>query len=160
MAGTGIATTMADAAAFEGSEFLGLARSSRRDPYRLGLFARHFEPGERARALLPIAGGTLVVTDRRLLHFTTHLDVDGAWNVREFTGYVVSREVPVEEILEVRHSTSRGPGGVADELHITARGGDADFLVSKGPERVTSDEDFARIADLLTRRSPSPDRAS
>jgi hypothetical protein len=160
MAGVDIAGAMADESAFDDAEFLGLSRNSKRDPYRLGLFARHFEPGERARALLPIAGGTLVVTDRRLLHFTTHLEVDGAWNVREFTGYVVSREVPVEEILQVRHSTSRGPGGVADELHITARGGDADFLVSKGPERVTPDEDFARITDLLMRRSPSPDRAS
>ena len=151
---------MTDETAFDDAEFLGLARSSRRDPYRLGLFARHFEPDERARALLPVAGGTLVVTDRRLLCYTTHLEVDGAWNVREFTGYVVSKEVPLDEILEVRHTSTRGPRGVADELHIAARGGNITFLVSKGPERLVSDEDLRTIADLLKRRSPALGRAS
>src|SRR5437899_3013750 len=38
-----IATTMADEASFDDAEFLGLARTAKRDPYRLGLFARHFE---------------------------------------------------------------------------------------------------------------------
>ena len=160
MAGRAIVGRMTDETAFEGAAFLGLSRNARRDPYRLGLFARHFEVGERATGLLPIAGGTLVVTDRRLLLFTTHLEVDGAWNVREFTGYVVSKEIPLDEIMDVRHSTVRGPRDVADELHVLSRGGAVDFVVSRGPERTVSDDDLATMASLLTRRSPSRDRAS
>src|SRR2546425_2735784 len=118
-----IATSMSDETSFDGAEFLGLARVAKRDPYRLGLFARHFEPGEQARALLPIVGGTLVVTDRRLIHFTTHLDVDGAWNVREFTGYTVSGEIPLEAIKEVRRSTSRTTRQIEDTLRIVTRDG-------------------------------------
>ena|SRR6267143_882974 len=149
-----IATIMADEASFEDAEFLGLARTAKRDPYRLGLFARHFEPGERAQALLPIVGGTLVVTDQRLIHFTTHLDVDGAWNVREFTGYTVSREIPLEAIKEVRHSTSRTPRQVEDALRVVTADGPVEFVLSLGPERVVSDEDAARAVALM-RRSPS-----
>ena len=147
---------MADETAFDDALFLGPARTAKRDPYRLGLFARHFEPGERAKALLPIAGGTLVVTDRRLLHFIAHLEVDGAWNVREFQGYVVSREIPLEGIREVRHSTSRDPRRVEDVIHVVTEGTLVDFVLSSGPERVVSDEDVARAVSLLTRRSPSP----
>src|SRR3989442_8832516 len=92
---------MMDDRAFDDAEFLGLGRRSKRDPYRLGLFASHFDPGERARAVLPIAGGTLIATDRRLLHLTTHLEVDGAWNVREVTGDSVAEEVSLRRNLDV-----------------------------------------------------------
>jgi len=160
MEGRTIALPMADADAFDDAEFLGLSRSSKRDPYRLGLLARHFEMGERATAQLPIAGGTLVITDRRLLVFTTHLEVDGAWNVREFHGYVVSKEIPLEEIQDVCHSTTKGPREVVDQLQITTRGGNVDLVVSRGPQRVVSDEDLALIVRLLTRRSPTAGRAS
>jgi hypothetical protein len=160
MAGRAIAGAMADADAFDDAEFLGLSRTSKRDPYRLGLLARHFEIGERATAQIPIAGGTLVVTDRRLLVFTTHLEVDGPWNVREFQGYVVSKEIPLEDVQDVRPSTSKGPREIVDVLHITTRGGDVDLVVSRGPERVVSDEDLASLAGFLTRHSPSPGRAS
>ncbi len=160
MAERTIAGAVADESAFDDAEFLGLSRSAKRDPYRLGLFARYFEIGERATALLPISGGTLVVTDRRLVFFTTHLEVDGAWNVREFQGYVVSKEVALEDIRGVRHSTSKDPREVVDALHITARRGNVEFVVSRGPERIVSDEDLATVEGLLTRRSPSPGRAS
>jgi len=145
-----------DETAFDSAEFLGLARRSKRDPYRLGLFARHLEIGERARALLPVTGGTLVVTDRRLLQFTSHLDVDGAWNVREFGGYTVARELPLESIVSARRETRVAARGVEDALSITTTGGLSEFVISKGPERVVSDEDAARAIELLTRRSPSP----
>ena len=155
MAGAGIAARVSDERAFDDAAFLGLARRSKRDPYRLGLFARHLLPGERGTAILPIAGGTLVATDRRLLHLTTHLEVDGAWNVREFTGYVVSREILLGEIRDVRHSTSRTSGEVSDTLLISTSEGLVDFLVSKGPARVVTDEDFEALAGLLMRRNPS-----
>src|SRR2546422_2842664 len=152
-----IATRMPDETAFDAAEFLGAARRSKRDPYRLGLFARHFEVGEEARGVLPVSGGTLVVTDRRLLHFTTHLEVDGAWNVREFTGYAVSREIPLDAIADARRSTQRGARDVRDTLQLTTPDGLLEFIVSEGPERVVSDEDFAQALALLTRRSPSRD---
>lgn len=155
MGRAGIRGRVMDERAFEGAEFLGLGRRSKRDPYRLGLFARHFDAGERATALLPISGGTLIATDRRLLHYTTHLEVDGAWNVREFTGYVVSKEVPLSQILKVRHSTLHGAGGVEDVIHVSTPEGPLDFHVSKGPERVVTDEDIERLVTLLMQRSPS-----
>src|SRR5207247_10389079 len=98
MEGRTIALPMADADAFDDAEFLGLSRSSKRDPYRLGLLARHFEIGERATAQLPNAGRTLVITDRRLLVFTTHLEADGAWNVREIHDEAVASESRRKEI--------------------------------------------------------------
>ena len=146
---------MADEFAFDDAEFLGLARRSRRDPYRLGLFARHFEIGERASFVLPVAGGTLVGTDRRLLLFTPHLEVDGAWNVREFTGYVVSREIPLDRILEVRPFGSVAPNEIVEGISVFTPEGPVDFVVSKGLERVVSDEDIGRILARLTQRSPS-----
>ena len=148
---------MADESAFDRAEFLGLARRSKRDPYRLGLFARHFELGEQATAVLPVAGGTLVATDRRLVLFTTHLEVDGAWNVREFSGYVVSREIPLDRIVEVRHFASSGKGDVVEGISVFTREGPVDFIVSKGPERVVGEDEIRRLVALLTRSNPSPD---
>jgi len=141
--------------AFDGAEFLGLARRARRDPYRLELFARHLDPDEEATAILPVAGGTLVVTDRRLLHLTSHLEVDGAWNVREFQGYAISREFRLQDIEAVERVLQKKRGGVEDVLRITAAGGTEDVVLSAGPEQVLSDEDASRLESLLTRRSPS-----
>ena len=111
--------------------------------------------GERASFVLPVAGGTLVGTTRRLLHFTTHLEVDGAWNVREFTGYVVSREIPLDRILEVRPFGSVAQNEIVEGISVFTTEGSVDFVVSKGLERVVSDEDIGRIIARLTRRSPS-----
>jgi len=151
-----IAPAVDDETAFKEAEFLGLARRSKRDPYRLALFARHFESGEQARAVLPIVGGTLVVTDRRLLHFTTHLEVDGAWNVREFTGYTIAHEAPLAGITDAGSATRRDGRDLEESLQVETSRGALEFVVSKGPERVVSPEDIARAIALLTRRSPSP----
>src|SRR3990170_2412484 len=131
---------MRDASAFDAAEFLGLARRARRDPYRLGLFARHLEPDEAPRAVLPVAGGTLVITDRRLLRLTSHLEVDGAWNVREFAGYTVVDEVPLEAVLAARREVATAPKEV---------------LLSQGPEKVVADEDAERALALITRSTRS-----
>ena len=58
---------MRDAEAFQETAFVGLARSAKRDPYRLSLFAQHLMADERPLVLLPIQGGTLLVTDARLM---------------------------------------------------------------------------------------------
>lgn len=155
MAGPTIADAVADESAFGNAEFLGLSRTSKRDPYRLGLFARHLEIDERANAFLPISGGTLVVTDQRLIYFTTHLEVDGAWNVREFQGYVVSREMPLEDIQEVHSSTSKAGREIVDTLHVATAKGQIAFVISRGPERIVSEEDVATLLGLLMRHSPS-----
>lgn len=156
---TGHRPAVRDETAFDDAEFLGLARHARRDPRRLGLFAQHFEPDERSLALLPIAGGTLIVTDRRLLEFRMHLEVDGAWNVREFAGYTVAREVPLESIIDVARRTnsseSSGSGIVEDALHIMGAGGAQEFVLSRGPDRVVPDEDVALLVTLLGQRSRS-----
>ena len=75
---------MQDADAFDDVAFLGTARTAKRDPYRLSLFGAHLESDERPLVILPVQGGTLLVTDRRLLELRAHLEVHGAWNVKEF----------------------------------------------------------------------------
>jgi hypothetical protein len=144
-----------DASAFDHAEFLGLARRARRDPHRLELFARHLDPDEEAEAVLPVTGGTLVITDRRALHLTSHLEVDGAWNVREFQGYVVSKEIPLDAVSDAERIVRKGPRDVEDALRLSTTAGPEEIVLSRGPERVVSDEDAARAIALLTRRSPS-----
>jgi len=84
---------MQDADAFDGVVFLGTARTAKRDPYRLSLFGAHLESDERPLVILPVLGGTLLVTDRRLLELQAHLEVHGAWNVKEFQGYMIQRSI-------------------------------------------------------------------
>lgn len=133
---------MRDADAFDDTPFLGLARHSRRDPYRLGLFAQHLEPGETPLALLAIHGGTLVVTDRRLLEFRAHLEVHGAWNVREFQGYEVRRSVPRASAAALEHRVTPDSGNVLDAVVLRTEHGEEAFLVSRGPEPTLSPEEF------------------
>src|SRR3989442_9710927 len=95
---------MRDADAFDSTAFLGLARSAKRDPYRLSLFGQHLESDERPVIVLPVQGGTLLVTDQRLLELRAHLEVHGAWNVKEFQWYTVPRAF---DLAAVRTS---GPG--------------------------------------------------
>jgi len=84
---------MRDADAFERTAMLGLGRGAKRDPYRLSLFGQHLGDEEWPLVLLAIQGGTLLVTDRRILEFRAHLEVHGAWNVKEFQGYIIQREM-------------------------------------------------------------------
>ncbi len=141
--------------AFDGAEFLGLARHGRRDPYRLELFARHLDADEAAAAVLPVIGGTLVVTDRRILRLTSHLEVDGAWNVREFHGYAVSLEVALADVKGAWRASSADSAGVGDIVVLETAAGAVELILSTGPESIVSDEDAARLIALLTRRSPS-----
>jgi len=147
-----------DESAFDGAAFLGLARRAKRDPYRLGLFARHFETDEEALALLPIAGGTIVLTNQRFLEFQTHLEVDGAWNVREFSGYTISRQLALSLIAGANHvaAVPRSPQSslaVDDVLRIETSEGPMDFVLSRGPEAVVPSEDVDRMIGILRQRS-------
>ncbi len=139
---------MRDAAAFDDAVFLGLARRSQRDPYRLGLFAKHLDPEERPSVLLAVRGGTLVVTDRRILEFRAHLEVHGAWNVKEFQGYEVRRTWPRDATIAVEHQVEASREGrdvVEDSLRIVSRDGAQTVVVSRGPEPTLSDADFALL---------------
>lgn len=136
---------MADAAAFDDAAFLGLSRRSKRDPYRLALLAQHLEPGERARALLAVQGGTLVVTDRRLLEFRAHLEVHGAWNVKEFQGYEVRRQFPRASVREVEHTAGPVAAGTAvieDAVTFLLADRRESVVVSRGPEATLAPEDL------------------
>ena len=62
MSPASFAASMREADAFVDTAFIGLARSTKRDPYRLSLFAHHLEPDERPLIVLPVQGGTLIVT--------------------------------------------------------------------------------------------------
>ena len=70
-----IGRRMQDAEAFDGVVFLGTAKNAKRDPYRLSLFGTHLESDERPLVILPVQGGTLLVTDRRLLELRAHLEI-------------------------------------------------------------------------------------
>ncbi len=146
---------MRDATAFDRAEFLGPARGAKRDPYRLELFARHLEPDESPAAVLSVGAGTLVITDRRMLRLASHLETDGAWNVREFQGYVVEREISLESIASAEHIVREGAMDVEDVLRLRTPEGTEEVLLSRGPDRVVPDEDADRLLTILTRRSPS-----
>ncbi len=149
---------MREAEAFEGAAFLGLARMAKRDPYRLSLFGDHLDPDEQPLALLPVQGGTLLVTDRRLLEFQAHLEIHGAWNVKEFQGYAVRRSIRREAIRAIDHAVSAteatGRRGFEDRLLLTTRDGPQELLVSRGPAPTLSDEDFGVLRDAVLGRQP------
>ncbi len=136
---------MPDDRAFDGAAFLGLSRRAKRDPYRLELLARHFDLGERALVLLAVRGGTLVVTDRRVLEFRAHLEDHGPWNVRQFLGYVVAREFDRAAVRDVAHrvrAAGDGTQAVEDALEISLGDRAETVLVSRGPEATLPSEDF------------------
>src|SRR5467141_2185274 len=103
MSSGSFAASMREADAFDDTAFLGLARSTKRDPYRLSLFAHHLEPDERPLIVLPVQGGTLLVTDDRLLELRAHLEVHGAWNVKQFQGYAVYQAIERRIVRDVSH---------------------------------------------------------
>jgi len=148
---------MEDADAFDGVAFLGMARSAKRDPYRLSLFGAHLDSGERPLVLLPVQGGTLLVTDLRILEFRAHLEVHGAWNVKEFQGYMVQRSIDRASVREIEHVV-RGTVDTADnrrvedQLQLTTSNGLENVLVSRGPEPTLSDPDFAVLRDAVLGR--------
>lgn len=141
---------MRNAEAFEGTAFVGLARAAKRDPYRLSLFAQHLAGDERPLILLPIQGGTLLVTDRRIMEFRVHLDVHGAWNVKQFQGYVVHRAIDRRVVRDLVHDVQPaqdavGNRRVEDRLVVSTVEGPQEFLVSRGPEPTLSAEDFNAV---------------
>ncbi len=148
---------MQDADAFDDVTFLGMARTAKRDPYRLSLFGAHLDSGERPLVLLPVQGGTLLVTDRRILEFRAHLEVHGAWNVKEFQGYMVQRAIDRASVREIEHVVrgavdAAGNRRVEDRLQLTASNGMEEFLVSRGPEPTLSEADFAVLRDAVVGR--------
>ena len=140
--------------AFDGVAFLGMARAAKRDPYRLSLFGAHLDPAERPLVLLPVQGGTLLVTDRRVLEFRAHLEIHGAWNVKEFQGYMIQRSIDRASVREVEHSVrpavdAAGNRRVEDRLRLMTSNGSEDVLVSRGPEPTLSEADFATLRDAV-----------
>lgn len=146
-----------DASAFDDTAFLGPARESKRDPYRLSLFAQHLDPAERPLAFLAIQGGTLVVTDRRLLEFRAHLEVHGAWNVKEFQGYEVRREIlrsTVRDVVRRLESTGGASRQTTDRIQVDTARGPEEILVSRGPESTLSEDDFAALRGAILAPQP------
>ena len=141
---------MRDADAFDDTAFLGLSRDAKRDPYRLSLFAQHLASEERPLVLLAVQGGTLLITDLRVLELRAHLEVHGAWNVKEFQGYVVHREFDRSSIRDVAHVVeadegSRGVRRIADRLRLERADGPVDILVSHAPEPTLSQVEFRAL---------------
>jgi len=145
---------MQDADAFDGVVFLGTARTAKRDPYRLSLFGAHLESDEQPLVILPVQGGTFLVTDRRLLELRAHLEVHGAWNVKEFQGYMIHRSIARESVQSIEHTvrpTVEGMGNrrIEDRLLLTTANGPEEILVSRGPEPTLPDADFAILRDAV-----------
>lgn len=137
---------MRDSDAFRDTAFLGLARQSKRDPYRLGLFAAHLDPEERPLVFLAVQGGTLIITDRRVLEFRAHLEVHGAWNVKEFQGYEVRRNLDRAQVLDVEHHVRPASFGLADVMEdsivLDLPDGPEAIIVSRGPASTLPPEEF------------------
>ena len=145
---------MREADAFERTAMLGLARGAKRDLYRLSLFGQHLGDDEWPLVLLAIQGGTLLVTDRRVLEFRAHLEVHGAWNVKEFQGYTIQREMERKSVRDVLHvvepaDVSSGSRVVADKLVLLSEPGKTEILVSRGPEATLSHPEFLAVRDAI-----------
>lgn len=102
-------------------------------------------------------GGTLVVTDRRLLELRAHLDVHGASNVRECKGCAVRRQLDRTDNRYVVHRLvppeKGGPKLLEDTLLVeTVRRAEAS-PVSKGPEATPCPEDFGALRDAILRHA-------
>jgi len=143
-----------DERAFEGTAFLGLARSSKKDPYRLGLFAQHLERGERPTVFLPIQGGTLLVTDRRILQFRPHLDIAGPWNVRRFLGYDLERAADRSDVRHVEYraappSPDGGSRVLEERLLLSTSEGSQEVLLSRGPQAVLTSEEVRLLRTAI-----------
>jgi len=150
---------MRDADAFQETAFLGLARSAKRDPYRLSLFAQHLMDDERPLVLLPIQSGTLLVTDARLLEMRAHLEVHGAWNVKQFQGYVVHHATDRRAVRDIAHSIRPAPDSVGarrveDILVLTTAEGSQEVLVSRGPEATLTEEDVTILRAAVLPHQP------
>ncbi len=150
---------MRDADAFEETVFLGLARAAKKDPYRLSLFGQHLQSDERPVIVLPVQGGTLLVTDRRLLELRAHLEVHGAWNVKEFQGYTVHRAFERAAFRTVDHivrNATDGVGGrrIEDILVLGTANGAEQLLVSRGPVPTLPEAEFAVLRDAVLARHP------
>jgi hypothetical protein len=140
---------MRDASAFEGTAFLGLARDAKRDPYRLGLFATHLEPAEVPLAFLPVQGGSLLVTDRRVLEMRAHLDVHGAWNVKEFLGYEVRRAWAHADVRAADVTSERIGASVEERIVLVTADGETTIVVSRGPGATLAPEDVDVLRSVL-----------
>lgn len=139
---------MRDESAFDDTQFLGLSRRSARDPYRLERLAEHLTPDEHPLVLMAVRGGTLVVTDRRVLEFRAHLEARGAWNVKEFLGYEVRREIDRAAVRDVQRHTDRSPPGahaVEDAIRFVLEDRAEDVVVSRGPETTLEVQDFGAL---------------
>lgn len=140
---------------FEGAEFLGAKRGTKQDLRRLALFSRNLRQGEYVRALLPIRGGTLLLTNQRLMEMKPHLAAHGFWNVREFQGYHVESEVLLGDVIEAgTHfslTSAERPGfrKAESQLVLRTKGGTKSFVVSRGVRARESDTDLKRFIGLM-----------
>lgn len=142
-----------DPGAFAATIFLGLARSGGRDPYRLELLGEHLDADENPLALLEIRGGTLLVTDARVLELRPHLDVHGAWNVQEFRGYAVHQSIPCASVRDVnretRPSSAGGPRDVDEVLRLGTADSAIEILVSRAPAPTLETAEVEILRDAI-----------
>src|SRR5438128_12278462 len=136
-----------------------MARSAKLDLYRFSLFRAHLDSGERPLVLLPVQRGTLLVTDHRVLEFRAHLEVHGAWNVKEFQGYTIQREMERKSVHDVLHvvepaDVSYGSRVVADKLVLLSEPGKTEILVSRGPEATLSHPEFLAVRAAILAPHP------
>lgn len=138
--------------AFERTEFLGTARRADRDEQRLAMIGAHLERDETPLAVLPLAGSTLVLSDRRLMELGIHLEVHGAWNVRRMSGFSIEWECPREDVTGA-DVVEEGPGDApVGRITVETARGPIRFVAYRG-QRTVNATDLSRFVELLTRRS-------
>ena len=140
--------------AFSGARFFGGRQEDKKAPERLRLFAEHLEDDERVAFVLPCRNSTLLLTDRRLLDLKPQLVSHGAWNVMNFSGFVVSADIPLGTASAVRRRpVPLGPGGkiVGGELlEITAQGKTFTFVTEPYGPNLSPDDVSQFLAALTT----------
>ncbi len=80
--------------AFSQTQFFPSKPEAKNAYSSISLWGEHLEPGERVRSVIMLRSSTVLLTDRRLLELTPHMDDFGFWNVRRFEGYERTLELP------------------------------------------------------------------
>src|SRR5439155_1294162 len=93
----------------------------------------------------------------RLLELRANLEVHGAWNVKEFQGYMIQRSLDLGSVRGIDHAVRPAVDGagnrrIEDRLLLTTANDSVDILVSRGPDPTLPDADFAVLRDAVLGR--------
>ncbi len=109
------------------------------------LWGEHLQEGEEVRAVIMLKASTVLLTDRRVMELTPHMDDFGFWNVRQFEGYERTLDVPT-------HATTVAVGQASERgYQLLLQGPSGSHTLLLEPFRILTSEHIDEFVGLLTR---------